>query len=196
MGSLRSALLVVAAAALFAGAAGFGGMYVTSEGGCTFANPWTRFECSCPGRTSKPLLYSFNGPSQFYYCMDAAPDPSFGGAFQLAADGSCLVANEYIGACACPHTGAYRVLPVAAQQNPQEGVYINTTLSFCVGKESLTFGGMYVTVEWTTCVTPNPMSGACTCPNGNAYPWMADTMVDDMMRTGNFWACYAPCHFA
>lgn len=154
-GTLR-ALLAAAVLAALAGCdsdTSFGGAYDPDGSACTTTNPLTG-ACSCP-EDFETLTLAEAGVA---LCWSDESDAGWewGGAYD--ADGSgCATANPRTGDCSCPvgFTQLFLVQADATLCWAQEGT-----------QDGWRFGGGFDSAVAGDCITTNPQTGACSCPDG------------------------------
>jgi hypothetical protein len=97
-------------------------------------------------------------------CM--APNPA-GGVMPLPASG-CDVVNPYTGGCSCPagHVAASTRLEVYCDDGTSKVVGGWLALCWSATAPQISFGGAYELRDDGGCASPNPATGACSCPSG------------------------------
>jgi hypothetical protein len=140
---------------------------LTCEPTCATRNPFTA-GCGCPLGFETQRLVGVDGQcgtaSTFLdlgICRAASPAADWGGAY-LEACGACVGPNLRTEACACP-TGARSILLATTYEG------CAATLVLCQGIGPSLFAGAYQQNPGSliACVTPNPETGACSCPEGS-----------------------------
>ncbi|XXF78842.1 hypothetical protein P2318_03515 [Myxococcaceae bacterium GXIMD 01537] len=139
----------------------FGGMWGVVNGS-PVKNPVTNAS-SCPaGYTTQQLLGTYNLDHNLYICHKPhvpgiPPTNRFGGAFGYVNNG-VLAPNPATGEASCPAGH------VQTQVLGTSGV--DWSLSFCMSRApSLEFGGAFGYIDGST-LSPNPATGAASCPEG------------------------------
>ncbi len=165
--------------------------------GCSVPNAFTT-ACGCPAGTTDLALpvqsdcpgVPMRSATTLNLCVTSgvAADSDFGGAFQVddipgscGAPTTCRVGNPMnAGACACPAGFDTAISLRSIIRLPCDNSETGNVITFC-GNQSAplkSFGGAYQYDDLAPeCRTPNPYTGACSCPEGttdHTYRVMVD----------------------
>jgi len=151
----------------------------TCASGCAVRNPYTA-GCSCPAGfdelPSVPTAHSCTDgqdpeAATLVFCSSpAAAGGAWLGAYVHTIDPSdcqprCSVQNPYLDACECPAGAVTLTLSLGADSGC--GETSSKSLNLCFGANAdATWAGVYQRNRVGDCDLENPLTGACSCPEG------------------------------
>lgn len=163
----------------------FGGSFVIDDAGCTACATPNALggTCGCPAgfgtMSTARILDDCSGihGGLLTFCASSAKVGSdWNGAYEVddAADctAGCRMPNPRTGACSCPSGSQPIVLRTLVDTSCGNIIGSSLVLCHAAAAPITTFGGAYQLDDAVAgslgCRTPNPRTGACTCPAGTS----------------------------